>query len=72
MQGLDLGGAVIDLEGGVYGVSKPVRFPTLGGGNVFIVGGSIKALPGFAGSEEGRAGGGTVCVFEEFDKNFVL
>lgn len=30
--GPDLGGAVLDLEGGTYGVSRPVRFPTLGGG----------------------------------------
>ena len=48
--GPDLGGAVLDLEGGTYGVSRPVRFPSAGGGNMFLRGGTIRALPGFAAS----------------------
>ena len=45
--GPDLGGATLDLEGGTYGVSRPVRFPSAGGGNMFIRGGTIRALPRF-------------------------
>ena len=31
----DLGGVVIDLQGGNYKISKPIRFPA-GGGNVLV------------------------------------
>ena len=44
--GPDLGGIIIDLEGGQYGVSRPVVLPKQGGGNVNIVDGSVrKAQP---------------------------
>ena len=32
----DLGGVVIDLLGGSYKISKPIRFPASGGGNVVV------------------------------------
>lgn len=32
----DLGGVVIDLEGGNYKISKPIAFPSSGGGNVVV------------------------------------
>lgn len=32
----DLGGVVIDLLGGCYKISKPIRFPASGGGNVLV------------------------------------
>ena len=32
----DLGGVVIDLEGGNYKISKPITFPSSGGGNVVV------------------------------------
>ena len=32
----DLGGAVIDLQGGSYKIGKPIRFPATGGGNVLV------------------------------------
>ncbi|KAB5564073.1 hypothetical protein DKX38_004127 [Salix brachista] len=31
----DLGGVVIDLQGGSYRISKPIRFPS-GGGNLLV------------------------------------
>jgi len=31
----DLGGVVIDLQGGNYKISKPIRFPS-GGGNIVV------------------------------------
>ncbi len=45
--GPDLGGVIIDLEGGQYGISRSIVFPAHGGGNVNIVDGSIRALPSF-------------------------
>ena len=45
--GPDLGGATLDLEGGTYSVSRPVRFPALGGGNMNVLGGTIRAAAGF-------------------------
>ena len=45
--GPDLGGCVIDLEGGQYGISRPIVFPAPGGGNIDFVDGSIRALPAF-------------------------
>lgn len=32
----DLGGLVIDLQGGDYKISQPLRFPSSGGGNVVV------------------------------------
>ncbi|CAN1814572.1 Polygalacturonase QRT3 [Linum perenne] len=43
----DLGGAVIDLQGGRYLISKPITFPPSGGGNLLIKEGSLRAGPGF-------------------------
>ena len=45
--GPDLGGVVVDLEGGQYGLSRPVVMPQGGGGNVNIIDGSVRALPAF-------------------------
>jgi len=45
--GPDLGGAILDLEGGTYSVSRPVRFPTLGGGNMWVRSGTLRARTGF-------------------------
>uniref|UniRef100_A0A7N0T0Q5 Rhamnogalacturonase A/B/Epimerase-like pectate lyase domain-containing protein n=1 Tax=Kalanchoe fedtschenkoi TaxID=63787 RepID=A0A7N0T0Q5_KALFE len=43
----DLGGAQIYLAGGTYTVSRPLRFPASGAGNVMIHGGTIKASDAF-------------------------
>ena len=32
----DLGGIVIDLQGGSYKIGKPLRFPSSGGGNLLV------------------------------------
>lgn len=32
----DLGGVVVDLQGGNYKISKPITFPSSGGGNVVV------------------------------------
>lgn len=32
----DLGGAVLDLQGGNYKISKPIRFPACGGANLVV------------------------------------
>ncbi|KAK6240322.1 hypothetical protein QQP08_006732 [Theobroma cacao] len=45
----DLGGVVIDLLGGSYKISKPIRFPASGGGNVVVKGGSLRASNTFPG-----------------------
>ncbi|KAF3450045.1 hypothetical protein FNV43_RR06124 [Rhamnella rubrinervis] len=42
----DLGGLVIDLQGGNYKISQPLRFPS-GGGNVLVHGGSLRASDAF-------------------------
>ncbi|CAL9065736.1 polygalacturonase QRT3 [Musa acuminata AAA Group] len=42
----DLGGAVVDLQGGNYKISKPIRLPS-GGGNVVIRGGTLRADDNF-------------------------
>ncbi|MED6143328.1 Polygalacturonase qrt3 [Stylosanthes scabra] len=48
MQGItDLGGAHIDLEGGNYLISRPLRFPVAGVGNLMIHGGTIRASKNF-------------------------
>ena len=37
MEGInDLGGARIDLEGGSYLISRPLRFPSAGAGNLVV------------------------------------
>ncbi|KAJ7969417.1 Polygalacturonase QRT3 [Quillaja saponaria] len=43
----DLGGVVIDLQGGNYKISKPITFPTSGGGNVVLKGGTLRASDTF-------------------------
>ncbi|KAL3741191.1 hypothetical protein ACJRO7_016767 [Eucalyptus globulus] len=43
----DLGGVILDLQGGTYLVSKPIRFPASGGGNVVIQGGTLRASETF-------------------------
>ncbi|XP_027338319.1 polygalacturonase QRT3-like [Abrus precatorius] len=43
----DLGGVIIDLQGGNYTISKPITFPSSGGGNVVVQGGSLRALDKF-------------------------
>ncbi|XVF46061.1 hypothetical protein PTKIN_Ptkin02bG0257800 [Pterospermum kingtungense] len=45
----DLGGVVIDLLGGSYKISKPIRFPASGGGNVVVKGGTLRASDTFPG-----------------------
>ena len=40
--GPDLGGVVVDLEGGQYGISRPIVFPVTGGGNLNIIDGSVR------------------------------
>jgi hypothetical protein len=43
----DLGGVEIHLEGGDYLISSPLQFPSKGGGNLVIHGGSIRASDRF-------------------------
>ncbi|XP_072963762.1 polygalacturonase QRT3 [Typha angustifolia] len=43
----DLGGVVIDLQGGDYKITKPIRFPSSGGGNLVIEGGTLRASDTF-------------------------
>lgn len=43
----DLGGVVIDLEGGSYRIGKPISFPSSGGGNLVVKGGSLRASDTF-------------------------
>ncbi|KAJ7003384.1 hypothetical protein NC653_008572 [Populus alba x Populus x berolinensis] len=45
----DLGGVVIDLQGGNYKISMPLRFPASGGGNVVVKGGTLRASDMFPG-----------------------
>ncbi|CAL5410549.1 unnamed protein product [Camellia sinensis] len=44
----DLGGVVIDFQGGNYSISNPIRFPS-GVGNVLIQGGTLRASNTFPG-----------------------
>ncbi|KAG6782347.1 hypothetical protein POTOM_011746 [Populus tomentosa] len=44
----DLGGVVIDLQGGNYKISKPLRFPS-GGGNIVVKKGTLRASETFPG-----------------------
>ncbi|KAJ9707884.1 hypothetical protein PVL29_000116 [Vitis rotundifolia] len=46
----DLGGVVIDLQGGNYKISKPIRFPA-GGGNVLVCQGTLRASDTFPDDE---------------------
>lgn len=32
----DLGGVIIDLQGGDYKISRPISFPAIGGANVVV------------------------------------
>ncbi|KAJ9183329.1 hypothetical protein P3X46_007196 [Hevea brasiliensis] len=43
----DLGGVVIDLQGGNYKISKPIRFPAAGGANIEVKGGTLRASDTF-------------------------
>ncbi|CAJ1975936.1 unnamed protein product [Sphenostylis stenocarpa] len=43
----DLGGVVIDLQGGNYTITKPIQFPSSGGGNVVVKGGTLRASDSF-------------------------
>ncbi|CAL1352640.1 unnamed protein product [Linum trigynum] len=43
----DLGGAVIDLQGGKYKISKPISFPPSDGGGLLVKDGSLRASRGF-------------------------
>ncbi|KAF8102938.1 hypothetical protein N665_0190s0055 [Sinapis alba] len=45
----DLGGVVIDLQGGSYKIGKPLRFPSTGGGNLLVKGGTFRASEVFPG-----------------------
>ncbi|KAF8408589.1 hypothetical protein HHK36_004652 [Tetracentron sinense] len=48
IQGIkNLGGTQIHLEGGSYMISRPLRLPATGGGNLLIHGGSIRASDDF-------------------------
>ncbi|CAH8346011.1 unnamed protein product [Eruca vesicaria subsp. sativa] len=48
MEGInDLGGARIDLQGGSYLISRPLRFPSAGAGNILISGGTLRASDNF-------------------------
>ncbi|KAA8544732.1 hypothetical protein F0562_019564 [Nyssa sinensis] len=42
----DLGGVTIDLQGGNYKLSKPIRFPS-GAGNILVHGGTLRASDEF-------------------------
>ncbi|XP_027183816.1 polygalacturonase QRT3 [Coffea eugenioides] len=44
----DLGGVVIDLQGGNYLISRPLRFPS-GFGNILVQGGTLRASNTFPG-----------------------
>ncbi|XP_010536902.1 PREDICTED: polygalacturonase QRT3 isoform X1 [Tarenaya hassleriana] len=43
----DLGGLVLDLQGGNYKISKPLRFPPSGGGNLVVQGGTLRGSDEF-------------------------
>ncbi|KAL5977509.1 Polygalacturonase qrt3 [Asimina triloba] len=43
----DLGGGQIHLDGGIYMISRPLRLPASGGGNLMIHGGSLRASDDF-------------------------
>ncbi|KAH7569685.1 hypothetical protein JRO89_XS06G0242500 [Xanthoceras sorbifolium] len=43
----DLGGVIVDFQGGNYKISKPIRFPASSGGNVVVQGGALRASETF-------------------------
>ncbi|XP_059438795.1 polygalacturonase QRT3-like [Corylus avellana] len=45
----DFGGVEIDLQGGSYKISRPIRFPSSGGGNILVQGGTLRASDTFPG-----------------------
>ncbi|XP_042518822.1 polygalacturonase QRT3 [Macadamia integrifolia] len=45
----DLGGVVIDFQGGNYSISKPIRFPASSMGNVVVQRGTLRASKTFPG-----------------------
>ncbi|XP_024977626.1 polygalacturonase QRT3-like [Cynara cardunculus var. scolymus] len=48
MEGIrNLGGVQINLEGGVYKISRPIKLPVAGRGNMQIYGGTLKASDNF-------------------------
>ncbi|WOG84810.1 hypothetical protein DCAR_0103995 [Daucus carota subsp. sativus] len=48
MRGIvNLGGVRIDLEGGIYKISRPLRLPVAGRGNLMIHGGTLRASDNF-------------------------
>ncbi|GJU54435.1 polygalacturonase QRT3-like protein [Tanacetum coccineum] len=48
MQGIsNLGGVQINLEGGIYKISRPIKLPEAGLGNIVIFGGTLKASDNF-------------------------
>ncbi|KAK9070156.1 hypothetical protein SSX86_010556 [Deinandra increscens subsp. villosa] len=48
MQGItNLGGVRISLEGGIYSISRPLKLPVAGRGNIVIFGGTLKASDNF-------------------------
>ena len=57
--GPDLGGVVLDLQGGIYTLSRPLRFPSAGGGHLAMRDGTLRAGPSFPqGGGIGGGGGG--------------
>ncbi|CAH9110736.1 unnamed protein product [Cuscuta epithymum] len=47
----NLGGARVDLDGGIYVISRPLQLPTAGLGNLVISGGTLKASNNFPGNK---------------------
>ncbi|XP_023751826.1 polygalacturonase QRT3 [Lactuca sativa] len=48
MNGINnVGGVQISLEGGIYKISRPIKFPVAGRGNILIHGGTLKASDNF-------------------------
>ncbi|KAJ0457156.1 putative endo-polygalacturonase [Helianthus annuus] len=48
MEGItNLGGVRISLEGGIYKISRPIKLPVAGRGNILIFGGTLKAYDNF-------------------------
>ncbi|KAI3776819.1 hypothetical protein L1987_46609 [Smallanthus sonchifolius] len=48
MQGINnLGGVQIRLEGGIYKISRPIKLPVAGRGNIMIFGGTLRASDNF-------------------------
>ncbi|KAK2659532.1 hypothetical protein Ddye_006065 [Dipteronia dyeriana] len=45
----DLGGVILDLQGGTYKISKPIRFPASAAANLLVQGGTLRASETFPG-----------------------